>query len=528
MKKLVVLFLAVVLCLSTIATSGCVKKEEASDDPNSLDIVSLNKGYGVDWINALIEGYKAKNPDVKITFKSEVEDTIMTAALEAEASYDLYFTGVSAIPYIKKALLNPDEALLEELTSVYNATPDGTPIKDTMNKSLLDAFDWTDGNGDTVYYTMPWTQGVNGFLVNEAVVEPLFGENWREQYPCRTTEELFEFCDALKSKGTYSFIHSASSAYYYFAYEAWWAQYEGVDGIADYYSGLAMGTEGKKVISDAIFLQEGRLECMKVMERMMSPANGYDDPASNGYSWNDTQIHFMEGDSAMFVNGDWHSREMSSNYPTHKVVMMKLPVISALGTKLGITEEVLQACIDYADALSEGEAPAKPTLSPSGAYTADEVLNEVCAARTITHSLSNYFTAFVPAYSPSKEIAKDFLVYMASAEGQKIYAKALNGLTQPYGYDISKDPEIWNAAGEFEKSRFEIAKNASYCMIRDDLPLGGAGLRPFRATGDAPIEVLLSRSNNRLTAEEIVQTDYDYYHNKTTWTDLLRLAGLYI
>ena len=527
MKKLVVLLLAAVFGFSVAAMAGCKKAEQASNDPNSLDIVSLNKGYGIEWINALIDGYQAKNPDVKITFKSEVEDTIMTAALEADAAYDLYFTGVSCMPYIKKALQNPESALLENLTSVYNATPDGTPIKDTMNKSLLDAFDWTDGNGNTVYYTMPWNQGVNGLLVNEAVVEPLFGENWREQYPCRTTEEMFEFCEALKSKNTYAFIHSADSAYYYFAYEAWWAQYEGVEGIADYYSGMAMNAEGKKTVNDGIFLQQGRQECMKVMERMMDPANKYDDPASNGYSWNDTQIHFMEGDSAMFVNGDWHSREMSSNYPQHSVVMMKLPVISALGTKLGITEEELQACVDYADALSDGETLQKPALNPTGSYTADEVIEEVCAARTVTHSLSNYYTAFVPAYSPAKEIAKDFLIFMASQEGQKIYAQAMNGLTQPYGYDISKDPEVWNEAGEFEKSRFEIAKDASYCMIRDDLPLGGAGLVAFRATASAPIEVLLSRSENRMTAQEIVDTDYDYYHGKTTWTDLLRLAGIY-
>ena len=64
-------------------------------------------------------------------------------------------------------------------------------------------------------------------------------------------------------------------------------------------------------------------------------------------------------------------------------------------------------------------------------------------------------------------------------------------------------------------------------MIRDDLPLGGAGLVAFRATASAPIEVLLSRSENRMTAQEIVDTDYDYYHGKTTWTDLLRLAGIY-
>ncbi len=35
------------------------------------------------------------------------------------------------------------------------------------------------------YYTMPWTQGINGLLVNNEVVAGALGANWRETYPCR-------------------------------------------------------------------------------------------------------------------------------------------------------------------------------------------------------------------------------------------------------------------------------------------------------------------------------------------------------
>ena len=42
--------------------------------------------------------------------------------------------------------------------------------------------------------------------------------------------------------------------------------------------------------------------------------------------------------------------------------------------------------------------------------------------------------ACIPAASKNKDLAKQFLVFMASSAGQSIYAQYLNGLTMPYGY----------------------------------------------------------------------------------------------
>ena len=115
---------------------------------------------------------------------------------------------------------------------------------------------------------------------------------------------------------------------------------------------------------------------------------------------------------------------------------------------------------------------------------------------------------------------------MASEAGQKVYAKAMQGPTLPFGYDVSEDAEIWNDYSDFAKSRWSVASNATYYFRRSDLPLGGVGLVPFKMVADAPLEVLVSRDNDRKTAKQIYDADYEYYKVQSVWDDLMRRAGL--
>lgn len=117
---------------------------------------------------------------------------------------------------------------------------------------------------------------------------------------------------------------------------------------------------------------------------------------------------------------------------------------------------------------------------------------------------------------------------MASEEGQEIFAKAMNGPTLPYGYDVESNENIWSGYSDYAKSRWMLAKNATYQYTRTDKPLGAAGIDVYRAIRKAPIEVLFCHedSNMRMTAQEIYEEDYAYYKGSTTWEDLLRRAGM--
>lgn len=504
--------------------------KNVADSENTLDIVTLDKGYGTDWLYALAEAYKEKYPEVEITIAKETEDTNITNKLEMGAEYskyDLFFAGTDVRSMIT-SMLNGDEekAYLADLTDVYMAQPDGKMIKDTLDPSLLAVFQY-EKDGKETYYTMPWVQTIAGLLANEEVLVKNLGEDWESRYPVRTTNELLTICEKLAEKDVPAFIHCADTPYYQFLYEVWWAQYEGLENIENFYSGRYFDeVEQKYKVGPEIFNQQGRLEAMKVMEEIFGA--GYSDKRSNSYSWNETQTHFMLGDSAFFSNGDWNNLEMEKSFPDSMVRFVRTPIVSSLGEKLGITEEQLCEVIDYVDGMLDGKETEMPSFAPAGAYTLDQVIEEVKKARTLTYTYSNYFTAFAASYGKGLEHAKNFLIFMASEEGQKIFAEAMDGPTLPYGYDVESDDEIWSAYSDYAKSRWMIAKNASYQYIRTDKPLGAAGMKSYRATAKAPAEVLLCHedSNTRMTAKEIYETDYTYYKGSTAWEDLLRRSGM--
>lgn len=530
MKKLCSLFLCALLCVSPLV--GCGSKDASNpyandkkaDTENTLDILVLNKGYGIKWLVALADAYSAAHPEVEITIRPESEDATITSMLEqglAYNKYDLFFTGTDVLNFIKQ-MLNSSSTMLADLSDVYNAAPNGTAIKDLMEPSLLAAFEKEKG-GQKVYYTMPWVQNVSTLLVNNEVMEKAFGENWQTQYPCRTTEELKAAAVALKTKDKTAFIHAADTHYYHFMYEVWWAQYEGLDNVADFYAGRYIDGDGEPAIGPAIFQQEGRLKAVEALDDVLN-TNFF--AGSNNISWNETQTRFMLGDAAFFPNGDWNNLEMEKSFPDSDIRMLRLPVLSSLGEKYGITETVLREIIDYADGKTQ-QAPVF-TTTKSDKYTTAQIVEAVKEARRITFSYSNYHTVFAASYGRGLSHAKDFLTFMASKEGQKIFAQALNGPTGPYGYDVSQDAAIWNSFNTYAKTRWDIAKNATYYFRRSDLPLGGVGLAPYRMASDAPLEVLLTRSSDKRTPQQIYNADYTYYNGTTAWEDLLRRAGIAI
>ena len=136
----------------------------------------------------------------------------------------------------------------------------------------------------------------------------------------------------------------------------------------------------------------------------------------------------------MMVNGDWMENESSLflNEYGNTIKFMNVPVVSALGDKIGVTEEQLSELVSFVDG---------DISSVSFTYTEDQ-LRAVREARSIIYNNGAQHTLVVPASTPKFEEVKDFLVYLYSNESQKIYARRLNGLTMPYGFDISTDSTI--------------------------------------------------------------------------------------
>lgn len=61
------------------------------------------------------------------------------------------------------------------------------------------------------------------------------------------------------------------------------------------------------------------------------------------------QHHFLSDKAVFMVNGAWLQNEMSANYleQVKKIKMMKTPIVSALGVKLGLAGQMRQNAKQY-------------------------------------------------------------------------------------------------------------------------------------------------------------------------------------
>ena len=116
MKKKPAVRMLAMLCVLTMSMTliGCQGKKgdaysekNVSDSENTLDIVTIEKGYGTKWLYALVDAYKEKHPEVEITITTETEDTNITNKLEMGAaffSYPILDMGLKRIMLLSTAL----------------------------------------------------------------------------------------------------------------------------------------------------------------------------------------------------------------------------------------------------------------------------------------------------------------------------------------------------------------------------------------------------------------------------------------
>lgn len=510
MKKITKMAMAVTLAASMLITAACGQTGEgtggngiAGGDGNAektIHVAAINKGYGIDWLEKMLEEF-CSSRDLKYVIYPVYTDGELTQKIEAGeevCNYDLVFAGTDEVAD-SKYLLDLSDVLASVIEAGDRA---GMKISDCIDETVYAALE--DSNEEGKYYRMPWTGGINGLLFNNTAIQKALGNDWQSTYPCRTTDELLDLCEALKKAGLAPFVHAAATNYYSYLYEGWFAQYNGTKGMSDYFNAVYYDFMGEPVVGYDVARNAGVLESAKVMESIF--ANGYSHEKSNSIDWEVTQTYFMSGQAAMFSNGDWNNLEMMKQFPDNDIRFMKLPMISALGTKLGITDEELASVVDYVDGKGDN-----PGIS-SGDYTEMEIFDIVSDARAWVASYVDMHNVFVPEYSKNAENAKEFLRFMVSDEGQHIFSETTKGLTMCYGYDLSKDA-IYNDLSDFAKTRWELARNAKFYIASRAEAYSKAGLAPFQARTKAPLEVLLSRDGDRYTAQMVYDYDYDYYKN---------------
>ena len=440
MKRLIAIILSLLVLLSCTACGGkgSVSKDPGGDRPIQLSIQLFEGGYGRTWLDNMVAAYETIRTDVNITVKTTVNSVSAEQLVNAgKSTFDIVMLnyGFWQDSYDGKTV---------DLTDVYTYTCEGEDqtIMEKCNDTIVEFFNiGTEENPK--FNQMCWGAATSSLCYNKTTLDAVLGEgNWEEP---KTTDEWLALCAKVQG--------DASQAYAYIftgkledtiLLPTWTAQYMGYDAYYNYCHGnyqdengnfvpAVMG-DGQKLIS-----QNGSLPGMKVLETLCKT---YTHPYSLDLQFNDAQKVFCGYGSgvktqkvAFMANGDWLESEVAmllANKP-QELRMIKVPMISAIIDKCSTISDdaTLSAVIDAID---------------SGATSYEGVSEEdfarIADARMNVASLSGIHALAIPNNSKNVEEAKNFLKFMFSDAGQKIYAQAENGLTMPYSYNPVGDSEV--------------------------------------------------------------------------------------
>ncbi len=541
MKKTLTKISAALLLVSMFPLGVSCGGKDVADGATDLEIFVLDAGYGTAWAKEIGEAFKSeawvqeKYPNLTVSVRSNDQKTYAASMLSTpkENTFDILFgQGLSS---------NYGSDTIADLTEcVYNAEvpgEGGTLYKDKMISSVRDSYYYTDIVDDSKngYYAVPWQGGMSGILYNEDVLKA------NGVAVPRTTDEFIAACQTITDKNknkadsdatkAYAIIQSSEAPYwdmYYFATP--WAQYDGVQGYDNFYNGIYDNGDGTLERSNKIFQMKGRLRALEYFEEVMDYSKGYISPRSFSDTFMIAQSAFLKGAAAFHVNGDYFTREMYDTYnrmpekDRDVINIMRSPVISA------ITEVLPDKSVENdaeLSALIKAIDECNDALSGEGYSVTQDDYDRVKEARFIVGT-GGGVQGLIPSYATAKEVAIDYLRYMATDKALGIYVKATNGCTLDFHYDVKdKDMELYNSLMPLNKTKIDYfsAGNEEPHILRNksSYPLNQYGeLKPFIATD---IWTVFTAQKNEYTAQGYFDETIKYW-STDTFNKALSASGL--
>ena len=368
MKKMTSLLIALIFAVGALACNSTPDVDNTVPDETNLWIYVIEKGYGVQWLEALADEFERRNEGVTVHVTATVNENIMIQSFDAgptKNDYDIYFdTGPSVHSQlsVKSNKFEGYEQGLYDLTELYGTTIPGE--EDTfggkMNESIREIIS-VEEDGEEHFYSVPWTLGTTGINYSVELVESVLGAD--RQLP-RTTEELYDFAKDFQNsaaEGQYAFAYPGGLDQWYAMLYTWWAQYEGLENYqnffnAEYYDPV----RGKMAVGPQIFNQQGRLKALEALEKLIRIEEGLHEKGINAYDVNtfrQLQTTFVVGEKyAMYPCGDWLAQE-SDDEDAKEIRFMKTPVISSIidqnrtnnRLKVITTESLLRLAVSVVD-----------------------------------------------------------------------------------------------------------------------------------------------------------------------------------
>ena len=527
----------------------------ANGGADTLQLFVSDFGYGTDWADALVDAFKeeawVKEKYPRLSIPTPTTSTTRTKPVsDIESTYadhDLYFS----CDYASNPLGEYNGVrYYADLTDMYNTTIPGesVTVKEKMYDQFVEEADRDLGAGFNAM-DFPWVNGSYGLLYNKYVVDTYLGANY--EMPV-TTYELVQMGNALKSnKNNPELIMVANkqTGWTEGAFRVMWGQYSGQQGFRNFMSGT-LEKDGETTVE--IFNTEkypGRLRSMEAIEELLWYTNGYinTDYASKDYSI--TQTHFLNAEECFMFMGDWFELEMSeiTSDPASKdfinegndFYFLKTPINSAIVERLelythGKTEYTALPATEKAAYNTKLSAIVKAVdagaTSLNGVSANDFAI--VKEARLCKSTLGGH-VAFIPENSDAKDLAKDFLIFMASDKGIETFMKATNGVSTAFKYQMDYNSDLFKGFSPLQQQRIKDTSIEDWYVgkgYRTPLTRSGALTDVCSQLGQDQLELEFSSesSGDRRRAKDIATALYNKCtaNNNEYWISMLKQAGL--
>lgn len=533
MKKIVGFLCAAVLTLSAVCGFTACSKEDPS---KTLYIELENAGFGIEWVDGIIDIFEAEHPGITVKKTDIIKGggTIVSKVLSGATTLDIVFVeheGVFAsydTPVTNNGVRYASP--FADLTDIYEANVPGETVKlkDKMEASYRDYTNLHIDGKDT-WYSMPWMQAPLGIVINNKVFARLkqTTNGARFQKMPNTTDEFLSYCAALVDPANATGVTPCidpmlTSVFDGGLYEGWVVQYNGRAAQAEWYQGKTLsGEKAGEMYRPEMFEDDGLYYALEVLQNLWLPSNGYMH-ADKALDFTSVQNGFLEGNkNILFMPaGGWLAREMEVNYTRDEVDVefIKLPIISALGTKLGITDAQLSAIVDYVD----GTTAEKPAFTSTAGKTEEEVIAAVTEARGIVPS-QHQFNAMIPSYSTKVDLAKEFLQLMATDRALESMIRKC-GSCAPFAFDVTNKPELKEEIGNFNYSVNQMAAKG-YAFFKKSALFTRNGLKLLNGlTGEPASFFGNDDASYRKTARGLVTESTQYVNGQ--WSSYLKKAGI--
>ncbi len=519
MKKLFTKIMAIVLAsVSAVAMVGCgpAGGGGSKNDPSSIELHYWASGYGLEYMQKMVKAFEEDHPEYTVDFiASSAVDSADIYNRPDDNTADLYITTMEGYMGYK-SYLEPLDGLLEEEV-------DGVKIKDKMDSQLKTAFTADDGHT----YALSWAEGIGGMVYNADVFET---KNYKLP---KTTDEFLSLVETISADKYTPFVHYAD--YWEYVLNVFMAQYDGVDVYQKYWNGIWTDDKGtiwdktddvEEANSIKVFkTTDAKREAYKVIRALVNP-KGYTYVGTNSLTHTVAQTYFLNGAGLMQPNGGWLEQEMKNTDSTVKnVKMMKWPVISALGNKLGITENQLSAVVAYVDGDTLDAIQQSAVDAVRAKEHGEQIIERVREARNIVFSEKTQHLILIPEYSNAKEGAKEFIKFYYSDKGLDI-CERYSGMMLPVSYsDGSYRKTSLDSVSSFVKSTVELGNqcNRIYKALNSKLLYDG-GLNMLHHNKAVLSFTYSDNSSQVMTVDQFCKVEDDYFDAQ--WQEILTNADL--